>query len=107
METAKTGLELVEFCKQQKIFQDWSPVQLISNLHRAIAENTLIYSVNELGQIDGICIGQTKPGNVMHIAGIVCSRGVMMRVFYPIFKQRYPGWTLSGYRDNVFKTYKL
>ena len=101
---AKTGLDLFHFCSDKPPFKDWSPVQLASNISKAIEESTLLYTVDG-DEITGVCLGQAFPDEKrMHITGIYAPRGTMLGLFYPYFKNKYPDWKLSGFRKKRNKT---
>lgn len=101
---AKTGADLFTFCVNKPPFNEWSPAQLFENIQKAIADKTLLYTLDG-EEITGVCLGQAFPDEKrMHITGIYAPRGIMLGLFRPYFRQHYPGWKLSGFRKKLNST---
>lgn len=97
--------EAAEFIKSNCL-KDWNLNDIKYETIRAINNNSLIYSLDADENLIGICLGiETKEIKVLHIKAIVAKGQFKKYIAY--FKQRFPGYTLTYFRGQEFKTLKF
>ena len=91
---------------QYNCLKDWKLDQIKHEIIRAVNHNSLIYTTDGNGNLIGICIGEEfKKEKRLHVKAIV-AKG-QLKKYIKVFKEKFPGYIISAYRDGVFKTLKL
>ena len=99
--------EAVNYIRSKDILQKWTDAEIYDEIARAIFNDTLIYSTDRNGTINGIAFGTDfKEEKRLHVKCLASSGG-HLKQYINIFRQRYPGYIISAYRDGKFVTLKI
>lgn len=86
--------------------KDWTLDQVKMEIIKAINDETLIYTTDDSGNLNGICIGHNNRNKKqLHISAIV-AKGQLKR-FIAYFKEKYKGYTVTAFRREKFKQLKI
>lgn len=94
--------QLVDFVlknRRGKAFLNYSELNIASSILTASLENTLLYSVDSDGNIDGIVVATKSPEiKVMFINNILTTRHSVLQLFVRTFRKLYPQYSLRAER---------
>lgn len=98
--------EAVEFIREFKILKEWTDDEIKWAIIKAINENTLAYTLDKDGKLNGLCFGEDfREEKRLHVSCLVGYKKI--RDFIRHYKQNYPGYIISAYRYHKYVTLKL
>lgn len=84
--------------KGNKVFVGWTVDQILSELRRAIAEDSLCYSMDKKGNLTGVVTGRklvkSDGTKVMHIVSLLTTRPGTLKLFFEYFRTHFPEYKL-------------
>jgi len=85
--------------------KEWSNNQLALEIMSAIEDNSLTFTLDSEGELDGICICRRNDFHeIMYVVGIIGNIESMWKMLGH-FKLWFPGWRLQARRNSTVRLY--
>lgn len=101
----KDAVEFIIRYRRDKVYRGFSYREIVEDVVDAIRHNAFGWIMDRQGQIVGIVSGEPDPARrVLHIRHFLAIAPVL-KEFAALYRQHYPGWTITGTRRGKATTY--
>ena len=98
--------EAIAFIRKFNLLKEWKDEEIHAEISKAIAEESLVFSTDKDGKLNGICFGERNDKEKkLHIKCIIAPGQLDM--FVHAFRVYFRGYTLTAFRRGVFKHIKI
>lgn len=93
--------------RRGKAFVGWNYVGLVYHFYDGLAvfPQTVAYSINEEGLINGVVLTRPQAGKILHVNHVLTTEPGALKKLILIFKERFPDYIISANRDEKFRLY--
>ena len=87
-------------------FRGYSEETIAHGIILALISNTLLYAINDKGEICGVAVGRIV-NKTMQVNDILTTERWVFRSFVQRYKQLWPSLPITGYRGGKYTEYNL
>lgn len=96
-------IRFIERNRKDKCFQNDSLHDIIFEVRKGLADNTLYYSMDVKGNITGMILAEIKPNNVLFITENLSMNLSNLKAFAKMAKERFPNLRLEWLKHGIHK----